>query len=59
MLADGKPLTGENMRDTLFAIRKFPGLIPLEFNTNTASVPLDIDMVKGGKDVTIKRMTSG
>ena len=38
VLADGKPVTGENMRDTLFQIRKFQGLIPLEFKTNTATV---------------------
>lgn len=58
VLADGKPLTGENMHNTLFAIGKFQGLIPLTFKTNTASVPLDINMVKGGKDVTISQMTS-
>jgi branched-chain amino acid transport system substrate-binding protein len=58
LLADGKPLTGENMHDALFAIRKFQGLIPLEFNSNTATVPLDINMMKGGKDVTIKQTSS-
>ncbi len=39
VLADGKPVTGENMHDTLFQIGKFHGLIPLEFKTNTATVP--------------------
>ena len=58
VLTDGKKLTGENMHDTLFAIRKFQGLIPLEFNSNTATVPLDINVMKGGKDVTIKQMSS-
>jgi branched-chain amino acid transport system substrate-binding protein len=58
LLAEGKPLTGENMHDELFKIGKFQGLIPLEFKTNTASVPLDINMMKGGKDVTIKQMNS-
>jgi branched-chain amino acid transport system substrate-binding protein len=58
LLSEGKPLTGENMRDTLFEIRKFQGLIPLEFKSNTATVPLDINMMKGGKDVTIKQMSS-
>ncbi len=46
------------MHDTLFAIGKFNGLIPLEFKSNTATVPLDIDVMKGGKDVTVKQMTA-
>ena len=46
------------MRDTALKIRKFQGLIPLEFKTNTATVPLDINVMKDGKDVTIKRMSS-
>jgi branched-chain amino acid transport system substrate-binding protein len=58
VLTDGKPLTGENMHDTLFAIRKFQSLIPLEFKSNTATVPLDIDIMKGGKEVTIKQMSN-
>ena len=58
VLTEGKPLTGETMRDTLFAIGKFQGLIPLEFKSNTATVPLDIDVIKGGKDVTIKQMNN-
>ena len=58
LLTDGKPLTGENMHDTLFAIRKFQGLIPLQFNSNTATVPLDIDMMQGGRDVTVKQTST-
>jgi branched-chain amino acid transport system substrate-binding protein len=58
VLAEGKPLTGENMHDMLFTIGKFQGLIPLEFRTNTATVPLDINLMKGGKDITIKQMSS-
>jgi branched-chain amino acid transport system substrate-binding protein len=56
LLAEGKPLTGDNMHDALFKIGKFQGLIPLEFKSNTATVPLDINEMKGGKDVTIKQM---
>ena len=52
VLAENKPVTGETMHDTLFQIGKFQGLIPLEFKTNTASVPLDINVMKDGKDVT-------
>ncbi len=44
------------MHDTLFQIRKFQGLIPLEFKTNTASVPMDINVMRDGKDVTLKEM---
>src|SRR4051812_38553546 len=58
VLAEGKPLTGESMHDTLFAIGKFQGLIPLQFKSNTATVPLDINVMKGGKDVTIKQMSA-
>jgi hypothetical protein len=58
LLADGQPITGENMRDVIFKIRKFQGLIPLEFKTNTATVPLDINVMHDGKDVTIKKMNT-
>ena len=57
-LAPTRLFTGETMRDTVLKIRKFQGLIPLEFKTNTATVPLDINVMKDGKDVTIKRMSS-
>jgi branched-chain amino acid transport system substrate-binding protein len=56
VLAENKPVTGETMHDTLFQIGKFQGLIPLEFKTNTASVPLDINVMKDGKDVTVKQL---
>jgi branched-chain amino acid transport system substrate-binding protein len=58
VLADGKPVTGENMHDTLFQIRKFNGLIPLEFKTNTATVSIDINRMLDGKDVTIKQLSA-
>ncbi len=56
VLAENKPVTGETMHDTLFQIGKFQGLIPLEFKTNTASVPLDINVMQDGKDVTVKQL---
>jgi branched-chain amino acid transport system substrate-binding protein len=56
VVADKKPVTGEAMHDTLLQIRKFQGLIPLEFKTNTASVPMDINVMKDGKDVLLKEM---
>ena len=58
VLADGKPVTGENVHDALFAIRKFQGLIPLEFKTTTATVGIDINKMQGGKDVTIKQLSA-
>jgi branched-chain amino acid transport system substrate-binding protein len=56
VLADNKPVTGETMHDALFEIRKFQGLIPLEFKTNTASVPMDINQMRDGKDVLLKEI---
>jgi branched-chain amino acid transport system substrate-binding protein len=58
LLSEGKPITGENLRDVIFQIRHFQGLIPLDFKTNTATVPLDINMMHDGKDVTIKKMST-
>jgi ABC-type branched-subunit amino acid transport system substrate-binding protein len=58
LLAENQPLTGESMRAMLFTIGSFQGLIPLTFKSNTATVPLDINMMKGGKDVTIKQTSS-
>jgi len=58
VLSEGKPVTGETMHDTLFQIGKFTGLIPLEFKTNTATVSIDINEMRDGKDVTIKQLSA-
>lgn len=58
VLTDKKPVTGQNMHDTLFAIRSFKGLIPMEFKSNTATVPIGINIMKGGKDVTLTKVTA-
>lgn len=58
VLTDKQPPTGENLRTTLFAIRSFHGLIPMVFKSNTATVPIGINMMKDGKDVTIKQVTA-
>src|ERR1019366_3773327 len=58
LLTDGQRINGANMHDIIFKIRKFQGLIPLEFKTNTATVPLDINMMHNGNDVTIKKMST-
>jgi hypothetical protein len=44
------------MHNALFAIRDFQGLIPMEFKTNTAIAPIDINEMKDGKDVTLEQM---
>jgi branched-chain amino acid transport system substrate-binding protein len=56
VLEEKKPVTGENLHEALLQIRNFQGLIPLEFKTNTASVPIDINIMRDGKDVTLKQM---
>jgi len=56
MLAEKKPITGENVRDTILAIRKFSGLVPVEFKSNTATVPFDINVMRGGKDVLLEEV---
>jgi branched-chain amino acid transport system substrate-binding protein len=56
VLEEKKPVTGESLHDAVFEVRKFQGLIPLEFNTNTATVPMDINEMRDGKDVTIKQL---
>jgi branched-chain amino acid transport system substrate-binding protein len=58
VISEKKPVTGETLRDALFAIRRFQGLIPMEFKTNTATVPIGINMMKDGKDVTLTQVTA-
>jgi branched-chain amino acid transport system substrate-binding protein len=56
VLTDKKAVTGETMHDTLLEIGKFQGLIPLEFKTNTANVPMDINIMRDGKDELLKEI---
>ncbi len=56
LLSDGRSITGEAMRDIILEIRVFPGLVPLEFITNTATVPIDINIIHDGKDMTLRKM---
>lgn len=58
VLQEKKPVTGENLHDTLFAIGKFQGLIPMQFKSNTATVPIGINEMKDGKDVTLLQVTA-
>ncbi len=56
LLADKKPVTGENLRDEILHIKKFSGLVPVVFNSNTASVPFDLNVIRGGKDVVLEEL---
>jgi branched-chain amino acid transport system substrate-binding protein len=58
VLKDKKPVSGESLRQAIFDVRKFQGLIPMEFKTNTASVALDINVMRDGKDNVLKEMKS-
>ena len=56
VLADKQPVTGENLRQAIFDIRSFQGLIPMEFKTNTATMVMDINIMHAGKDVRLTEM---
>lgn len=56
VLADGKPVTGENIRQAVFDIGSFHGLMPVEFKTNTASAEIDIDEIRAGEDRVLTRL---
>lgn len=58
VLAEKKPVTGENLSDSILAIRKFQGLVPVEFKSNTATVPFDLNVMRGGKDVLLEELKS-
>jgi hypothetical protein len=58
VLTVGQPMTGENLRDAILQIRKFEGLVSQEFKTNTATVPVDINIIHDGRDATIEKTTS-
>jgi branched-chain amino acid transport system substrate-binding protein len=56
VLADKKPVTGENLRDAILQIKRFSGLVPVEFRSNTATVPFDLNVIRGGKDVLLEEL---
>jgi len=58
LMSEKKPVTGENLRAALFEIKHFQGLIPMDFTSNTATVPIGINEMKDGKDVTLKEVTA-
>ncbi len=58
LASEKKPITGQAMREELFAIKTFHGLIPMTFNSNTATVPIAIDQFQDGKDTPIAKGTA-
>jgi len=58
VLTEKKKVTGQNLRTALFEIKTFQGLIPMEFNSNTATVPIAINEMRDGKDVTLTTATA-
>jgi branched-chain amino acid transport system substrate-binding protein len=57
VIADGRPVTGENIRETILAIRTFKGLSgDIVFKTNTAEMDISINQIRDGKGVLVKTM---
>ena len=56
VMADKKEITGENLRDAILKIKSFKGLVPVVFNSNTATVPFDLNVMRGGKDVLLEEL---
>ena len=52
-LTEEKPVTGENLRDAILKIKRFQGLVPVMFHSNTASVPFDLNVMRGGRDTSL------
>jgi hypothetical protein len=50
VLTNGKDLTGENIRQAIFDVHSFNGLIPMTFDSNTATVKIAINKIENGKD---------
>lgn len=54
LVHENKPITGENLRAALFAIKTFDGLTKVVFNTNTADTQVDINHFHDKQDVALK-----
>ena len=59
VLAAKQDVTGENLRAAIYAIRKFQGIIPLEFTTNTAKMPVSIVKMHGGGETVVMQAAPG
>ncbi len=58
LVKEKKAITGANMRAALFQIKTFATPVPMTFTSNTATVPIAIDEMKDGKDVTLTHATA-
>ena len=56
VLAEHRPPTGETLRAAILQIRAFPG--PLVFDTQTAAIPIDMAVIRGGRDVALAKPVS-
>ena len=50
VLSEKKAVTGENLRQAIFDVRNFRGLIAMEFKTNTARTGVVINVMRDGRD---------
>jgi branched-chain amino acid transport system substrate-binding protein len=57
VLADARQASGETLRQAIFDIGRFKGLIPMEFKTNTAKIGIVINIMRDGKDELLTEMT--
>jgi branched-chain amino acid transport system substrate-binding protein len=58
VLSENKPVSGETLRQAIFDIRRFQGLIPMEFTTNTAKTGIVINVIRDGRDQLLTEMTA-
>lgn len=58
LLADNRPITGEALRQAIFDIRHFQGLIPMDFTTNTAKTGIVINVIRDGHDNLLTELTA-
>ena len=53
LIKEKKPITGASMRAALFKIKTFATSVPMTFTSNTATVPIAINEMKDGTEVTL------
>lgn len=58
VVKDGKAITGESLRETLFKIKTFGTETPVTFNTNTVQMPIMINKMQDGRAKLIDSMVS-
>jgi branched-chain amino acid transport system substrate-binding protein len=53
VVTKGQAVTGESIRQAIFDIRNFIGLIPMTFDSNTAAVKISVHRIQDGADVPV------